>query len=304
MGWWDDAWDWVTDALEWVWDGLTSLGGAVVTGIEILLSPIGILLGYALGAVYIIPFFGPIAEGIINTITTIIWYVVGIVDFILSLLGIRPEKKLRVTVIALKDKNGPMASEPDITNAMRELSKTFKNRANIRIINNVLGEFTFEWNDVEPPAASWIYYPSDSSSEDILEGECDSDGFVSDLGTDGSRYEALSTIIAPWSSIRRLTGYGAPIFIFIIRNFSDPSKNGCSMGSWNDYVLIAGHALKPDSTGVVKDKYLIAHECAHACNLWHVSSISNLLYSEETRGDYLTDFQISLLRISRHVSYF
>jgi hypothetical protein len=309
MGWWSDAWDTVTDAVETVWDGVTTVGGAIVDTIEILISPFSIILAMTVGWIEAIPIIGSVVEWILNVVTTIIWYGLGIVDFILSMIGIRPEKKLRACVIVLSDSKGPMASDQDIITVMTAFSNTFKEQANVRVIKSALGQYTSAFSDLKPPTADWISHP-DASSDEILQAECGWDGVGADFNTDGSRYEALSLLTSPWNYLRRLIGYGAPIFIFIVRNFSDPSKNGCSLGPVSDYVLVAGNPLKPGSNGLVKDIYLIAHESGHACNLTHSSAgydypISNLMYPQDTRtSNYLTRWQISVLRGSRHATYF
>lgn len=309
MGFWGDAWDAVTDAAETVWDGVTTAGGAVVDTVEGLLGPFSIIVAMTLGWVFAIPYLGPVLEWIVNIVTTIAWYVIGSVDFILSLIGIRPEKKLRACVIVLSDSKGPMSSDQDVIAAMTAFSNTFKQRANVRVIKSKLFQYTTPFTGVKTPDASWISHP-DASSEDILEAECDGEGAAADLGIDGSRYEALSLLTSPWNYLRRLVGYGAPIFVFIVRNFTDPDKNGCSLGPLSDYILIAGSTLKPDSGGVVKNIYIIGHESGHACNLTHSDitgdqyAISNLMYPDVGRSNNLTSWQISVLRGSRHVTYF
>ena len=51
----------------------------------------------------------------------------------------------------------------------------------------------------------------------------------------------------------------------------------------------------------------MAHECGHSCGLWEVDSPKkNLMYNgaDVEYRDSLTEFQIVVLRNSKHVTYF
>jgi hypothetical protein len=68
---------------------------------------------------------------------------------------------------------------------------------------------------------------------------------------------------------------------------------GCSLGFATDYVTV-------DKRGIAT----IAHELAHACNLLHRKDPENLMNPTQKGQSTLTDWQIAILRSSRHVTHF
>ena len=100
------------------------------------------------------------------------------------------------------------------------------------------------------------------------------------------------------SSWRRTSGYGAPICAFAVKRFA-PDRAGWSPGPLTDWVLVDFSA----------DGSTLAHELGHACNLWHIVDVNNLMNETATPSTpgqrrSLTGWQIAMLRASRHVTYF
>jgi hypothetical protein len=90
-----------------------------------------------------------------------------------------------------------------------------------------------------------------------------------------------------------VTGYGAPVTVFIVRSIS--TRNGCSLGVLTDYVTVEAKTLK-------RTRRLLIHEIAHACGLWHSRDEMNLMMPKEP-GEQLAGWQAATLRSSRHVTY-
>jgi hypothetical protein len=115
---------------------------------------------------------------------------------------------------------------------------------------------------------------------------------------------------------RRILGYGAPVTIFVVRDVdrdaaTGDSTDGCSLWITNYVTIEAGIAF-PSALRVA------AHELGHVCNLWHLcvdDDVKNLMADGGTCSPtsstfpdfvdpYLDDWQVLLLRASRHVTYF
>jgi hypothetical protein len=104
---------------------------------------------------------------------------------------------------------------------------------------------------------------------------------------------------------RRLLGYGAPLSVFFVR--SVPGGAGC--GLWIvDFVTVAAQTV-PTPQDL---RRVAAHELGHAANLWHIGAASNADNLMATPRppvanvfDYrLHDWQVLLVRASKHVTYF
>ena len=99
---------------------------------------------------------------------------------------------------------------------------------------------------------------------------------------------------------------------------------GCALGPLTDYVTLAATftpfaadanaddvadviALAPGAatfTPPPSPNNLLAHELGYKCNLWHIfGNPANLMSPTASSSDGLDDWQIMLVRGSRHVSY-
>jgi len=94
---------------------------------------------------------------------------------------------------------------------------------------------------------------------------------------------------------RKVVGCGAPITVFVIRSLEEGVAR--SLGPLTDYLVVGGQQ-NVDVTDV-------AHEMGHACYLvWHSGDNTNLMFSSSPRGSQLDWLQTTLVRSSRHVTYF
>jgi len=93
---------------------------------------------------------------------------------------------------------------------------------------------------------------------------------------------------------RKVVGYGAPITLFVIRSLEEGVAR--SLGPLTDYVVIGG------SQSI--DLTTVAHEMGHTCYLWHDTDNGNLMFGSSPRGTSLNWWQTTLVRSSRHVTYF
>jgi hypothetical protein len=160
--------------------------------------------------------------------------------------------------------------------------------------------FQYSWASDERPTAdaSYIYVEDDSSSADTLDVCCGGCSWTNDLWLAGSKFEWKMNTDNFKGNARRGIGYGAPVCAFAVRGFSD-GNDGCSLGPLEDYVTVNFNSRAAYSMST------LAHEVAHACNLWHVSDQGNLMNkSKAARGPNLDQWQKALVRASRHVTYF
>jgi len=295
----------VKKAVETVVDAATTVVGAVVETVESAVSWVGSAVGFVVGLVRAIPYIGAVIRWALDLAKAIIWRIglwgLGVLDFVLSWVGITPEKKLRICVVVLRlpsDKPGRLdpSVEAEIITNLNNLINAYKTEPNVRVIPT--GPFNYSSPFSDPPVAdaSWIHFRDDVSASDILDAKCDAGALSNDFGVTGSKFELIANTTCFYSNLRRLTGYGAPITVFVVRSFLD-GKLGCSLALLSDYVTTS----RP---GVLKDPLQIAHEISHSCGLWHLNDNNNIAYPNNGRGTNMRRWQIAIVRNSRHVTYF
>ena len=293
----------VKKVLEVVVDIATTIVNAVVETLEsTVIAWVGGLIGAIIGGILTIPYFGRFINWILQIIKTIIWRLVGIVDFGLSLIGILPEKKMRICVIALKDSIDYFATEAEILNNLDNLIQVFKDEANVRVVSSAPFQYNTPFSSVGSSTASWIHFKKNESSVSALDVSCNSKAAKEDIGLTGGVLQSTILEECFYGNFRRLIGYGAPLVVFVLRKVE--GKLGCSLGPLVDYVTTSGDGIKRDIS-------LIAHECGHACGLAHCGDFSsgcdegnknNLMYPNAGRNTKLNRWQVAVLRNSRHVT--
>ena len=197
----------------------------------------------------------------------------GLTDFVAFFLGFRPYKKLRLRVVVLRDEHGqPLAEMAGLSAALAEATRVFSLSARTRIV----------------AAEPLIVTVDGPSPVKALNVHCDDGAWQEDFAAAGAYFRAASarTIFS------RLTGYGAPVTVFIVSEIS--GKGGCSLGPLTDYVT--------QEARTVRGNKLMAHEVAHACGLGHSKETANLMYPKRP-GEILTPGQAAIFRNSRHVTY-
>jgi hypothetical protein len=326
-----------TGVFVFVVDAVVTLVSVVVVIVESVLGPLLNPLAGLLERLFSIPLIGPILQWIWHVAVSLVWEAVSAIDFVLALLGILPEKKLRLLVIIQEylDETFTLTPVASLDRVMPQISlaiKVFNEQANVRVLP--VQAFQFSSGLEASPSASLAYVHTENkaSSEGTLECACGGTGFAQDVDLNGSiSGSAFNTKMIQDCSegnFRRLVGYGAPICAFALKNFTD-DHIGCSLGPLTDYILIDFNKdpnpsdLIPSpgiGPGLVRSlvrasdgfyhtpsglyfETTLAHEMGHACNLWHVDP-PNLMSAGPQRPLKLSRFQIALLRTSRHVTYF
>ena len=233
------------------------------------------LVGFVVELVLSIPIIGGIIRAVLNWVTEIIWRLVGLPDFVLSLLGIRLRKKIYFGVIV--PPLTPIASDAEI---MRQVNATIAFYDRTCNVDMIFTEICH--TDLQPPSRP-------------LTIACNASGFFGDFGLLGSYFEFSSATCKFSDSFRRVIGLGAELIVFIVQDVT-PDKNGCSFGSTHNWVVI--EAKRGDQA------FVAAHEIGHACWLPHVDDSANLMASvTPSTNPTLSKLQIAVVRWSKHCVY-
>lgn len=219
---------------------------------------------------------------VVSIIKELVNWTIGVVDFVASLLGLQLWKKLRVSVVILRDENGPLLDLKNATDAaaieavIAEAERVFRKEIRVKMV---------------PADGQYITTVATPSPAAALDVHCDGGGaWGDDFGEAGSYFRDYSTNNVGGFAI----GYGAPITVFVVRNVS--KKWGCSLGMSVNYVTV-------DIDGIQHSPFrIIAHEIGHSCNLWHRKAASNLMRKTDF-GDDLFRWQQAIFRLSRHVTF-
>ena len=236
------------------------------------------VIGFIVELILSIPIIGGFIRMILNWVTEIIWRIVGLVDFLGSLVGIRPRKKMYFGVIVPSIGGTPIAPDSEVMRQVNATIAFYDTTCNINMIFTGICH-----TDIEPPGGT-------------LTQECGGGGFGADFLLEGSYYEFTSALCKFRDSFRRVIGLGAEIIAFVVQEITPGGTNGCSFVSTHNYVTIEA---RPGDQA-----FVLAHEIGHACWLGHDGSPGNLMNSATpVAGPTLTDLQISVVRWSRHCVY-
>jgi hypothetical protein len=290
-----------------VWDVITAVINAIVVTLESILGWVLSLVAFVIELVEMIPILGTLIRWLINA-HTLVWHVIGsIVDAGLGLIGIRPEKKLRICTVILKDETGtPVASVAEVIPMLQLAADVYKRDANVRLIPSAPFQYATGFSGAETVDESWIIDDRSNSDPDLLDQPCN-------VGADwllaGSHMQLKSSTLCFFGSWRRVVGYGAPITCFIIREVTG-SGIGCSLFI-TDYITV-------DQDAVSTSPRTIGHEAGHSCMLWHVcvdDDVTNMMATggacdpdsttpADRANPQMANWQALLVRSSKHVSYF
>lgn len=236
-------------------------------------------IGFIVGMILSIPILGGILRTILNWVTEVIWRLVGLLDFLGSLLGIRLRKKMYFGVVVPSVDGKPIVGDADIQRQVDAAVDLYDRLCNIRLVFTGICH-----TDVAPPDGGLVV-------------GCDAGGFFGDWWIAGSYFEFASATCKFTDSFRRVIGLGAEIVVFIVRDVTPENTNGCSFASTHNYVVIEA---KPTDQA-----FVAAHEMGHACWLAHDSDTANLMNPITPAADpVLTGLQVSLVRWSKHCVYF
>ncbi len=212
---------------------------------------------------------------IFNLLKEVVNRLLKLPEFLLTLVGVRFGKRLRVRVVVLRDERGlPLASDAEVRPAYEEAQRILARMAGVA---------------VEP--AGWrVVTAPHAAPKSALDVRCTDGAWRDDLGQAGAFFRSLMAS----TPVGTLTGYGQPVTVFVVRSMT--THNGCSLGAAADYVTVEAKSLRTA-------RRLLAHEVAHACGLWHSQRPNNLMLPQGP-GEDLTHMQAAVLRSSRHVTYF
>lgn len=239
------------------------------------------VVAFVVNLIMAIPIIGGIIRTIVNWVSEIIWRAIGLIDLGLGAIGIRPEKKIHVSLLIPRSNGVPVTTEAAMMPHIKKATEIYKRTCNVKIVYR--GACT----------------APDAPNEALNVG-CDGSGFFSDWWVGGSYIQYASSTCEFSDGWRRLTGYGGDIIIIPILNVlpdgATSSTVGCSFASTHDYVVVEAASGASVS----------AHEMGHACWLAHVSDdATNLMWPSNLVADpVLTSGQVALVRWSKHCVYF
>ncbi|MES2143576.1 MAG: hypothetical protein V4516_04285 [Pseudomonadota bacterium] len=263
---------------------LVTIGKWVVRVVCTVVNFVLDVIGFVIGLILAIPIIGGIIRTVLNWLTEIIWRAIGLLDFGLSLIGIRPRKKMYFGVIIPVVNGTPIATQAAVQPQVDAVIEIFNRTCNI--------------------SARFTGYcePSVSPPDGGLVINCDGAGFFEDWWLKGSWIEFVSRSCKFESNWRRVIGYGGELLGVVVNNVAPDGGGfltiGCSFAATHDYVAI--------EAGGVADPATLAHEFGHACLLPHQDGAPTNLMAASATGvalPTLTTLQISTVRWSRHVTY-
>jgi len=279
--------------MERVLNGIVMVLGAIIETLESIVGWVLSAVAFLIELVLSVPIIGRLLAWILGIVQMIYLFVLGILDTIIEWCGLRPEKKLRVCTIILADENGqPVTSAGTVVPMLQKAIDVFKQEANVRVVPVGPFHYTSPFGSNETASEDWVHVRSKPSRKRILDLGGEVASLAADLIDIGGDYNMITNTGCFYPTWRRVIGYGAPITVVAIRSMGQGI--GRSLGPLTDYLVI-------DVSG--GDDTLIAHEMGHACYLWHVEN-GGLMHPDGSRGTSLSWWQRSIVRSSRHVTYF
>src|SRR3989440_4913878 len=299
---WDSVGDFVSDAVNTVVGVITTVVGAVIDTVEPIIGAVVGAADWVLEIILSIPLIGRLINWVLKLGHAIVNFVASLPDFVLTLIGIMPEKRLRLCVVIQKDQQGQdLCSLATVLPYIQFAIDVFKDQANVRVLP--VGAFKYSSAFADSPKASdeYTHIEDDPSDNNTLIVNCDAEGWLEDLGDVGGEFNLKMRNACFWGNARRLIGYGAPVTAFAVQRFQD-GKIGCGIGPLADYVTVNFNADTSTSS-------TLAHEMAHCCGLPHLEDTDNLMNpnstaTSPTQRRSLTRLQKAFLRASRHATYF
>lgn len=281
-------------ALAAVWEAIVMVVSFAVDAVMVVAQPVGALLTAPLECLFAVPVLGRGLRQLWSILQEIVWRVAGLPDLLLGAIGIRPEKKLRVQVVILRDENGnPVSTPTRVLQDVQALIDVYMDQANVRVLPVRWQTFSTPFSKREAADARFVVTAPKPSGKAELDVECNASTWLKDLGTRGSGLHLKMSRLGFWGNLRRLAGYGAPVTAFVVRDIRNAL--GCSLGPLLDHLsvlMVAGD----DSTTF--------HEVGHACGLLDGGKAGTVMACSGPCGRTMTLFQKLVVRNSRHVTYF
>lgn len=205
---------------------------------------------------------------------------IGVLDFVASLIGIRPKKYLRLRILIPSDlKKRPVVPEAEVTKWLDATKSVFKERLNIEIRSSNR-YFPIIKTLAEPPEVASALWPECNAGWAFSDGaDC-----LDDLCT----YEVTESS----SAVLDAMGYGELMYAFVVHKVDSGNSSGCAYPPVHDFCVIEE----------TPTKFILAHELCHTAWLKHSSGAQNLMNPVPV-GSELSRLQISTVRNSRYVTY-
>jgi len=246
------------------------------------------LLAFIVTLILSIPILGGILRTIINWVTEIFWRLIGLGDFLVSLAGFRPRKKMYLGAIVPSIDGVAILDDSSIMRQIDATIRYYDVTCNINVI------FT------------GICHTGVEAPQDGLVVNCGAEGFFRDWLVGGSYFEFATSTCKFQDNFRRIIGLGAELIVFIVQNVTPDgipvlggisNTIGCSFGSTHNYVVVEGLTSHSE--------FVTAHEIGHACWLPHDGDANNLMSGGGLPSGMpsITNFQIALVRWSKHCVY-
>jgi hypothetical protein len=236
----------------------------------------------ALLFVYRLPLLGRLLAQGVRLLQEAVSHLLNLGDVGLRLLGVRLTKRLRLHIIVLREKRTPVAPAPVLHGQIETARQAFA-------AAGVVLRIDVHLDGREAPAK-------------VLDVGCNVRAYLEDLFAPGCYFEAAAHRHAFTSAFLRLIGLGSPLFAFVVQSMSGGCI-GCSLGAAADYVTLDARSVNADSGASLHDPALLAHEVGHALGLLHRRDWNNLLCPFSGRALALTPWQVTVLRGSRHVTF-
>jgi len=306
------AWTWITTAVCVVWDVITTVVNVILVTLESIFGWVLSALAFVIELLQMIPGLGALIRWILNGISYVLGIFNSLSDLVLGALGIRPEKILRICTVILRDENGtPTSNVADVVAMLQLAVDVYKRDANVRIVPLRPFNYSSGFAEAGTVDESWVQVDPNNSDSELLDPE---DSFKNEWGTAGSKFQWKISTLCFYGAWRRVSGFGAPITVFIVRD-TRPRSLGRSLGI-TDYVVV--DAMTGDVTNTNYSPRTPAHEIGHSCMLLHVcvdDGIDNLMataghcdpdstMSPDRINPVMDNGQVLLVRSSKHVTYF
>jgi hypothetical protein len=227
--------------------------------------------------VFRVPMFGRLLAQFVRVVEDLIARLLNLPDVFLRLVGVRLRKKLRLHLIVLRAGGTPVLGKDTLASQCDTARLILQGAAGIDLRLCGIHE-----DDRDAPAH-------------VLDVHCNARAYLEDLLGPGCWFEAAAGRHAPTAAWSRLLGFGSPLFAVVVRSMAC-NFLGCSIGVASEYVTIT-------AGGTTWDHELLAHELGHALGLLHRRDCGNLMAPRAGRGRALTAWQTTLMRGSRHVTF-
>lgn len=332
-GWFCSAWTWISNivCVAWTWvsnvvcvawkyivqfvcvfiDAVVAVVGIIASVIDTIAGFIGGILAFIVDIFTSIPIIGRLIDWVLGIAKTIVWALASIPDLIGTLVGVMPEKKLRLMVLIQNDERGnPLIIDRTVLyRAIQFAINTYREQVNVRVIPVQAFHYASPFAEEQVANDDYIATETQINTPDLIDVCCDACEAGENLIDRGSQFNLKLSVVAFWGGARRLTGYGAPIVAFAVRSYKD-GKTGCSLGPLTDFVTVkfqdsdqdtpAAQLSSDKSLGAITD---LAHEVSHCCSLPHKTDGDNMMNPSPNRSGRMTVWQKMLVRSSRHVTY-